>query len=457
MATVAALDAERIEALSATFSGALLQPGDDGYDDARRIHNGLIDKRPALIARCRGTADVVDAVTLAREAGLEISVRGGGHNVAGRAVTDGGLMIDLAEMKGIQVDSEARSIRAQGGVTWNEFNREATVHGLAVTGGAISSTGIAGLTLGGGLGWLMGMHGLAADNLLSVELVTAEGDVLHVTEDSDPDLFWALRGGGGNFGIATWLEYRLHPVAQVMGGLVAHPFEAARDMLRFYRSYSASVPDELSVFAALVHAPDGSGAKLAVMAACHAGLRSRAEEDLAPLRAFGSPVLVELGPMPYPAMNTMLDGGFPRGALNYWRSSFVDRLDDGFIDTAVEQFAAVPSPMSAMLIENFHGQVTRIAATDTAIPHRQPGYNLLIASVWMDPAATDANVAWARSTHDALGPFLREARWLNYLGDDEPQDAVRAAYGPNYERLAELKRRYDPGNVFHLNQNVEPA
>jgi FAD/FMN-containing dehydrogenase len=455
MTTLATLDSERIDALSATFSGALLQPGDAGYDEARRVHNGLIDKRPALIARCRGTADVVEAIAFAREADLEISVRGGGHNVAGRAVTEGGMMIDLAEMKGIQVDPTARTIRAQGGVTWREFNREAAVHGLAVTGGAISTTGIAGLTLGGGLGWLMGLYGLAADNLLAVELVTADGEVLNVTEESDPDLFWALRGGGGNFGVATWFEYRLHPLREIVGGLVAHPLAAAEEMLRFYRDFTASAPDELSVFAALVHAPDGSGAKLAAMPVCHAGERSQAEEDLAPLRGFGSPLLAELGPMPYPAMNAMIDGAFPKGALNYWKSSFLSSLDDGFIATAVERFAAAPSPMSAMLIENFHGQVTRIGETETAVPHREPGYNLLIASVWQDPADTDANVAWARETYDALAPYLRAERWLNYLGDDEPQDAVRAAYGPNYERLAQLKRKYDPTNVFRLNQNRE--
>jgi FAD/FMN-containing dehydrogenase len=457
MTTVAPLDAERIEALSTRFSGSLLQPGDAGYDDARRIHNGLVDKRPRLIARCRGTADVADAIALAREAGLEISVRGGGHNVAGLAVTDGGLMIDLAEMKGIHVDADAQTIRAQGGVTWNEFNREAAVHGLAVTGGAISTTGIAGLTLGGGLGWLMGVHGLAADNLLSVELVTAGGDVLNVTQESEPDLFWALRGGGGNFGVATWLEYRLHPLGEIVGGLVAHPFDAAEEVLRFYRDFGRTVPDELTVFAGLVHAPDGSGAKLAVMVVCHVGEASQAENDLAPLRSFGSPVLAEIGPMPYPVMNTLIDGGFPRGALNYWKSSFVASLDDALIDAAIRQFAAAPSPMSALLFEHFHGHVTRIGPTETAIPHRSTGYNLLIPTVWTDPADTDANVAWTRETFEAVSPSLADARWVNYLGDDERADAVRAAYGPNYERLAEVKRRYDPDNVFHLNQNIEPA
>src|SRR6266571_1523502 len=269
MATVATLDAERIEELSATFSGTLLQAGDDGYEDARRIHNGLIDKRPALIARCLGTADVVAAIELAHETGLEISVRGGGHSVAGRAVAEGGLMIDLAEMKGIHVDPVARTARAQGGVIWRELNREAAVHGLATTGGAISTTGIAGYTLGGGLGWLMSKYGLTTDNLLSAEIVTATGEVLQPSANEHSDLFWAIRGGGGNFGVATSFEYRLHPVQMVVGGLIAHPIEAAGELLRFYRDALADASDDLTVFAGLVHAPDGSGAKLVLLVAAH--------------------------------------------------------------------------------------------------------------------------------------------------------------------------------------------
>jgi len=457
MATVATIDAERIEALSGTFSGALLQPGDDGYEEARRVHNGLIDKRPALIARCHGTADVVDAIALAREAGLEISIRGGGHNVGGRAVSDGALMIDLAEMKGIHVDPDVRTVRAQGGVTWAEFNRETAVHGLAVTGGLVSTTGVAGYTLGGGLGWLMGILGLAADNLTSVELVTADGDVLNVTEQSHPDLFWALRGGGGNFGVATSLEYRLHPLREVTAGLVAHPFDAAPEVFRFFREFTASVPDELGVIYGLVHAPDGSGAKLAVIAVCHAGPTEQAERDIAPVREFGSPVLTEIGRMPYPVSNTLLDAGYPRGALNYWKSSFLKDLDDALIDAAVKAFAATPSPMTLIGLEQFHGAVTRVGVTETAVPHREPGYSLLITSVWMEPEATEENVAWTRATYEAFRPYFVERRWLNYLVDDDGTDAVRAAYGPNYERLAEIKRKYDPENVFHLNHNIEPA
>jgi len=448
---------ERVGALAAELAGTLLRPGDAGYDEARRIHNGLIDKRPALIARCRSAADVARAIGFAREVGLEISIRGGGHNVAGRACTEGGLMIDLAEMRAVEVDPERRTARAQGGVNWSELNAATAEHGLAVTGGAISTTGIAGLTLGGGLGWLMGLQGLAADNVLSVELVTAEGKVLNVTAESEPDLFWALRGGGGNFGVATTFEFQLHEVAMVTGGLVAHPFAAASEMLRFYREFTRTVPDELTVFAGLVHAPDGSGMKLAAMVVCHAGTPEQAEKDLAPLLEFGQPAMTDVGQMPYPVMNTLLDDAFPRGALNYWKSSFLRDLDDGYIEAAIDAYSTVPSPMSAILLEHFHGAVTRVPVAAAAVPHREEGFNLLIPAVWTDPAATEENVAWARSTYDSVRPYLADRRWLNYLDDDDSADAVRAAYGPNYDRLVEVKRRYDPENVFRLNHNIDPT
>ncbi|HJS50057.1 MAG TPA: FAD-binding oxidoreductase [Gaiellaceae bacterium] len=445
---------ERVGSLSRVVSGTVLMPEDSGYDEARQCHNGLIDKRPALIVRCSNAADVAAAIAFAREAGLEISIRGGGHNVGGRAVTEGGVMIDLAEMKKIEVDPEARTARAEGGVIWAELNEANAEHGLAVTGGLVSTTGIAGYTLGGGLGWLMGGYGLAADNLISVELVTASGDVLHATSESHPDLFWALRGGGGNFGVATSFEYRLHPLREVTAGLVAHPIDAAPEVLRFYREFTKTEPDELGALGALVHAPDGSGAKLAAIAVCHAGSPDEAERDLAAVREFGSPVLAEIGRMPYPASNTMLDEGYPKGALNYWKSSFVRDLDDTLLDAIIERFASTPSPMTAIVLEHFHGAVTRIGVTDTAVPHREEGYNLLITSVWMDPAATEENLAWTRAAFDAFSPHFVDRRWLNYFSDDDGSDAVRAAYGPNYDRLVEVKRRYDPENVFHLNHNI---
>jgi FAD/FMN-containing dehydrogenase len=456
MATTVSADAGRVDEIRATFSGTVLLPEDEGYAEARAVHNGLIDRRPAVIARCRNAADVADAVRFARREGLEICVRGGGHNVAGRAVMDDALMVDLAPMKGIHVDPAARTVRAQGGVLWRELNREAAVHGLAVTGGAISTTGIAGLTLGGGLGWLMAKFGLAADNLIGVELVTAEGDVLNVSAESDPDLLWALRGGGGNFGIAASLEYRLHPLTTVVGGLIAHPIEAGPAMLRFYRDAAAAASDDLTVFAGLVHAPDGSGMKLAAMVVCHTGSPEQAERELAPFKEWGSPLVVEVGPMPYPVMNTLLDAGYPAGALNYWLSSFTRGLTDELIDTAAERFASVPSPMTVILFEHFHGAVCRVGTTDTAVPHREPGWNLVLPAEWMDPADSEANVAWTRETHAALAPHLEARRWLNYLGDDQDADATRAAYGPNYDRLVQLKRKYDPQNVFRHNHNIRP-
>ena len=449
-------DSALLDDLAGRISGRVLRPADDGYDAARRVHNGLVDRTPAVIIRCRSAADVAAGVRFARAAGLDITVRGGGHNVAGRAVADDAVMIDLAEMKGTEVDAEARTVRAEGGLTWAELNGATAEHGLAVTGGVISSTGIAGLTLGGGLGWLMAKHGLAADNLLAVELVNAAGEVLDVTETSDPDLFWALRGGGGNFGIATTFTYRLHPLEMVTGGLIAHPVDAAPELLRFYRDAVANASDDLTAFAALVHAPDGSGMKISALAVFHTGDPEQAEQDLAPLKNWGSPLIVEVGQMPYPVMNTLLDAGYPTGALNYWLSSFTRGLPDELIDAMVERFASVPSPMTGILLEHFHGAVTRVGVTDTAIPHRAEGWNLLIPSVWMDPAATDENIAWTRETHRALSPHLEEARWLNYLGDDQGADAVQAAYGPNYERLLDLKRRYDPENVFHHNHNIDP-
>lgn len=443
--------------LASRFSGQLLQPTDSGYEEARKVHNGLVDKRPALIARCRGAADVVDAVNLAQKLNLEVAVRGGGHNVAGRSTVDGGLMIDLAPMKGIHVDPRTRTARAQGGVTWAGFNRETQLHGLATTGGIVSSTGIAGLTLGGGLGWLMAKYGLALDNLRSVELVTADGRVVRANKDEEPDLFWALRGGGGNFGVATSFEYQLHPVGPtITGGLVAHPFESARDVLRFFRDFTMSLPDEMVVFSGLVHAPDGSGVKLAVMAMCHCGPPGMGETATRPLKQFGSPVLDAIGPTPYSQLNGMLDAGFPKGALNYWKSRFLARLSDDAIDTMVDCFSRCPTPMGQLLLEHFHGAVTRVGVSDTAFPHRADGYNLLVLSEWIEPAHTERCIAWAREAYAAMEPFLGPGRYVNYLDDDETGDPIAAAYGPNYRRLQEIKARYDPNNFFHMNQNIRP-
>ena len=441
------------------FSGELLRPGESGYEEGRHAFNGLVDKRPAVIARCLGEADIADAIAFAREADLEISVRGGGHSVAGRCLTDGGLMIDLSLMKGVHVDPESHTARVQPGVSWAQLNRETQLHGLAVTGGVISTTGIAGLTLGGGLGWLMPKYGLATDNLLSARVVTADGRTLTASEQENADLFWGLRGAGANLGVVSSFEYRLHEVGPtVIGGLVAHPFDAAADVLRFYRDWSAGASDDLMTFAGVGHAPDGSGTKLALVVACHIGSPEQAEEDLLPLREFGSPVMVELGPLPYTALNSLLDGGYPTGSLNYWKSGFLNGLTDEAIDELLARFAACPSPMTAALLEHFHGEVTRVPVDATAVPHREPGYNFAITSVWNDPATTGENVAWTKETFAAMQPYLEGRRYLNYFSEDDVgDDPVRAAYGPNYERLVELKAKYDPANLFHLNANVPPS
>ena len=441
--------------LAAGFNGRLVGPDDAAYDEVRAVHNGLVDRHPGLIARCHNVADVRDAVVFGRSAGLEISVRGGGHNVAGRAVTEGGLMIDLSLMRAVDVDPARRRARAQGGTTWNEYNRVTNAYGQATTGGVVSTTGVAGLTLGGGLGWLMGKYGMSIDNLRAVEMVTADGAVRIVDDEHEPDLFWALRGGGGNFGVAASLEFDTHPLDTVLGGLLAHPLPAAGEVVSRYREFATQMSDDASVFCALVHAPDGSGVKLCAIPLCHAGAIDEAEAELRPLREFGPPVMDLVAPMPYPAVNTMLDAGFPRGALNYWRSAFFTELSDAAVSALVEAYEAVPSPMSAIVLEHFHGAACRVAPTATAFPHRAPGFNLVVAGQWQDPADTPANVQWVRDTFAALAPYTAPRTYMNYAADDEA-DRVDAAFGPNIDRLRDVKHRYDPDNLFRLNLNIPP-
>lgn len=439
------------------FPGELLRPSDAGYDEARRVHNGLIDKRPALIARCHNTLDVVEAIKLRRDLGLEVAVRGGGHNVAGRATIDGGIMIDLSLMKKIQVDAEHRTVRAQAGVTWGELNRETQRHSLAVTGGVVSTTGIAGLTLGGGLGWLMGKFGLTLDNLLSAELVDGEGSLLRASSDEEPDLFWGIRGGGGNFGVVTEFEFQLHPVGpSVTAGPVVHAIEQARELLTFYRETTAALPDEHTIFAALTHAPDGSGTPVAALVACHCGPLAEGEEAMRSLKQFGSPILDGVGPMPYSDVNSMPDASFPKGALNYWKSNFLIELSDAAISTIIKCFAECPTTMSQLLLEHVHGAATRIPSDATAFVHRKEGYNFLALAQWTDPDATDRCIAWARTTYQRMQPFFAPGRYVNYLGDDEMGGSVAAAYGSNYARLQQIKARYDPDNLFRMNQNIQP-
>ena len=448
--------AKAVSHAAPTFSGQLLLPGDAGYDERRRVHNGLIDRRPAVITACGGVADIAGAVTMARTLGLEVSVRGGGHNVAGRATIDGGLMIDLSPMKGVFVDAAARTVRAQGGVLWKELNRETEVYGLATTGGVVGSTGIAGLTLGGGVGWLMPTYGLALDNLRSADIVTADARIVRTSATEHPDLFWAIRGGGGNFGIAASLEYSLHQVGpMITGGLVAHPLSRAFDVLRFFRDTCRSLPDEAMVVAGLQTAPDGSNTKLVGILASHCGSLQQGEAALRPLKTFGPPVMDLIGPIAYTTLNTMLDPAFPRGARNYWKAQFLTDLSDDAIQVLIEAFQKCPSPMSHIIIEHFHGAASRVPVTATACPMRLTGFNVVIASQWTDATDTEAGVRWARETFSSLHPYLAPTRYLNYLEDDA-QNAAAVAYGPNLPRLRAIKSQYDPENVFRHNVNILP-
>lgn len=441
--------------LAANFRGQILKPTDAAYEDARRVHNGLVDKRPALIARCHGVADVVEALDVSRRLGLEVAVRGGGHDLAGRATIDDGVVIDLSPMKGIHVDPESRTVWAQGGVTWGELNRETQLHGLAVTGGVVSSTGIAGLTLGGGVGWLMGKYGLALDNLRAVNLVTADGKVLRASKNQEPELFWALRGGGGNFGVATSLEYELHPVGPIIMGGPTHPIESARAVVEFFRDIAPSLADEQTLYATLTHAPEGSGKEVAALVTSQCGPLEGAEKAMQPLKQFAHPIVDAVGPIPYCKLNQMLDANFPKGALNYWKSSFLTELNDAAIDAMIRCFARRPSTKAQLLLENFHGAVTRIEVSDTAFPHRREGYNFLVLAQWMRPEESDACVAWAREMYEEMQPFFAAGRYVNYLDDDDTGEPI-AAYGSNYRRLQQIKARYDPTDFFHMNQNIRP-
>jgi FAD/FMN-containing dehydrogenase len=342
-------------------------------------------------------------------------------------------------------------------VTWGEYNRATGLHGLATTGGVVSTTGIAGLTLGGGEGWLMGRYGLTIDNLLAVEVVTADGEVLTASAQENEDLFWAVRGGGGNFGVVTAFEYRAHPVSTVTGGVIGHPARDGLAVLDFYREFTSTAPDELTVYLGLADGPDGTGEQLVLMPLCHCGSDlDQVDSDLAPLRKFGSPLVDDVRLMPYPVINTLSDAGYPRGALNYWKSAFVRDLSDAAMEVMVESMQRCPSPMGGFGVSHYHGAATRVDPAATAFPHRNPGYSLLIVAQWLDPADTDRNIGWARETFEALRPHLADRCYVNNLSADD-RGSVAQAYGSNYDRLAEIKRRYDPDNVFRLNHNIDPA
>jgi FAD/FMN-containing dehydrogenase len=453
------IDDEALATLRSRFRGPLLRPEDDDYEAARRVWNGMIDRRPALIARCAGVADVIAAVDFARAHDLLLAVRGGGHNVAGNAVCDGGLVVDLSRLKGIRVDPAARTVRAEAGVTWGELDHETQAFGLATTGGQVSTTGIAGLTLGGGYGWLTRSFGMACDNLLAADVVTADGHFLTASAEEHPDLFWGLRGGGGNFGAVTSFTYRLQPVgSQLIAGVVLHPLAAARDALRFYRDFAATAPDELTCTFFLMTSPDG--VPLIGLFVVYVGSLSDGEAVVQPLRAFGSPVADLIGPTPYCALQAMFDSAFPAGRRSYWKSGYLPGWEDGAIDTLVEHFTRVPSPFSGVGVEHYGGAVSRVGPGETAFVHRGLPYNLLILAGWDDPTQDEVNIRWTRELWAAMRPFAVDAVYVNTLGDarDEGEERVRDAYaGATYDRLSSLKRTYDPTNFFRVNQNIKPA
>ena len=442
-----------LQSFGSGLGGTVIRRGDATYDQARRVWNGMVDRSPAAIFRCSSTADVVAAVNFAREEGLVLAVRGGGHNAAGLAVVDDGLVIDLSAMRSVKVDAEKRIATVQGGALWRDLDAATHAHGLATTGGVISSTGVGGLTLGGGLGWLMRQHGLACDNVVAVEIVTADGQVRRASATENPDLFWAIRGGGGNFGVVTTFEFRLHPMRTLYAGMLVFPGPRAPEILRRYRDLAMNAPDELTLFAGLMTSPDGH--PINAIFGAYNGPVSKGEAAMKPLRDLG-PVADQVSEMPYPALNSMLDEGFPSGLQVYWRSDFLKGLPDDAIDALCDRFRAITSPLSALLIEQFGGAVKRVPAEETAFAQRDAMFNLAVISRWTDPSTAATHIDWSRQSSEAMRPYASGGVYVNYLGA-EGADRVRAAYGPKYEKLVAVKQKYDPKNLFSVNQNIQPT
>jgi len=456
--TINGADTVLKEATVATFTqslrGPLITPGDDSYAKARQVWNGNIDRWPGLIARPLGVADVIQAVNFARDHNLLVSVRSGAHSFAGTCICNGGLVIDLSLMKAIRVDPVQRVVRAEGGVKWGEFDRETQAFGLATTGGTDPDTGIAGLTLGGGLGWLGYKYGLASDNLTSVDIVTADGKLRVASDTEHPDLFWGVRGGGGNFGVVTSFEYRLHPVGPVLAGLVLHPFAKAREALQFYRDFSSATHEELTTYAGLLTSPEG--AKTVAIGVCYSGPLADGERLIAPVRRFGPPLADQIRPMAYTELQSIMDTAYPSGNQYYQKDSILREIGDEAIDIMIEHFARVPSPLSIPFFQQSGGAMRR---GDTAYAHRDALYILVLTAQWRDPAESEHHVRWTRELWQALQPYATGGVYLNHIGREEEDgaDQVRAAYGANYQCLVELKRKYDPTNLFRHNQNIKVA
>lgn len=444
------------------FSGTLITPNQAEYETARRVWNGMIDKRPTLIARCTNAADVKCALAHARGEGLPIAVRGGAHNVAGYATVDDGVVIDLSRMKAIRVDAERRLAFAEPGLTWGEFDAATQAHGLATTGGLVSTTGIAGFTLGGGIGWLMRKHGLTVDNLVGAELVTAEGETLRASETENQDLFWALRGGGGNFGIVTRFEYRVHPLAQVIGGMALYPASRAGAMLRFFREITDDAPDELTLLFGFLTAPPEPFVPehlrmkpVVAIVLCYSGDLAEGERLVRPIKSLGPPAVDLIGPMPYAALQSMLDAGAPAGLQNYWKASYLPALSDAAFELLVEHSRRMPSPLSQVHLHHMGGAVARVPKEATAFAHRDAAFAMNIVALWTDPAQNEAHIRWAREFADAMAPHTTGGVYVNFLGN-EGEERIRAAYSEQgYARLVEVKTRFDSENVFRLNQNIK--
>jgi FAD/FMN-containing dehydrogenase len=455
---------EALAALRARTRGAVLTEGDEGYDAARSVWNAMIERRPGLIVRCAGAADVRAAVDFARNAGAVLAVRGGGHNIAGSAVCDGGVMIDLTPMKSVRVDPAARTARVEPGVTLGEFDREAQAFGLITPTGINSTTGVAGLTLGGGFGWISRKFGLTADNLISADVVTADGQLIRASDKENPDLFWALRGGGGNFGIVTSFEFRLHPLGpEVTSGLIIHPLSQAWDLLRRYREIVASAPDELGCWFVMRAAPplpflpkEVHGTGIIAFAACYAGPMDAAEQAMKPLRALGKPIADVIGPHPYAGWQTALDPLLTPGARNYWKSHSFAALDDGLIDVLVTYANKLPSAETELAFAQLGGAINRVPADATAYPHRNAAFLVNLHTRWRDPAEDAKCIAWARSVFDACTPFATGGTYVNFIPEDD-RDGVKRAYLGNATRLAAIKAKYDPHNLFRVNQNIRPT
>ena len=448
------LGASASRELGSGFRGQVIWPEDGGYDAARAVFNGMIDRQPLAVVRPVDASDVARCIEFARRHDLLISVRGGGHSVAGHAVRDGAIMLDLSGMKAVQVEPETRTVRAQPGLTLGEFDRATQALGLATPLGVVSVTGIAGLTLGGGLGWLNGCYGLACDNLISADVVSADGQLLTASTQENKDLFWGIRGGGGNFGVVTSFEYQLHPVDVVLAGALSYPLRAAPQVLRFYDDFVKAAPDELSTAVSLALTPTREPAMFIVV--CYCGPTDKGEQVLHPLRTFQSPVDDSIQPMPYAALQSARDEGFPSGRLHYWKSGWLGDLNDGAIETLMEFVPHLPSSASGVGLQQMHGVASRIAPSATAFPRRAEQYDFLILSQWSDATDSDRNIEWTRALFQAMQPHLEESVYVNNLGDEGPE-RVKAAYGQNYQRLVALKRTLDPDNLFRANQNIDPS